>query len=64
MEDGPRVAATAVTDALTTGFMLMSIEAIESLCERTPGLEAWLLMEPAAGPDGDAELLHFGGARE
>jgi FAD:protein FMN transferase len=64
VEDGPRVAAAAVTDALTTGFMLMSIEAIESLCERTPGLQAWLLMEPAAGSDGDADLLHFGGARE
>jgi thiamine biosynthesis lipoprotein len=64
VEDGPRVAATAVTDALTTGFMLMSIEAIESLCERTPGLEAWLLMEPAAGSYGAADLLHFGGSTE
>jgi thiamine biosynthesis lipoprotein len=64
VEDGPRIAATAVSDALTTAFMLMSIERIESLCERTPGLEAWLLMEPAADSTGDAEMLHFGSSTE
>jgi thiamine biosynthesis lipoprotein len=64
VEDGPRIAATAVSDALTTAFMLMSIERIESFCERTPGLEAWLLMEPAADSSGDAEMLHFGSSTE
>jgi thiamine biosynthesis lipoprotein len=64
VENGPRVAATPVTDALTTVFMLMSSEAIESLCERTPGVEAWILMEPSAGSYGEADLLHFGGSRE
>lgn len=59
-EDGPRVAAAAVTDALTTAFMLLSPEEIEGLCERTPGLEAWILLEPASGPHGEAQLLHFG----
>ena len=64
LEDGPRVAATAVTDALTTAFMLMRLEAIELLCQRTPGLEAWLLMERPAGSQEDADLLHFGGPTE
>jgi FAD:protein FMN transferase len=60
VDDGPRVAATAVADALTTAFMLMSTEEIEALCARTPGLEAWLLPEPSDGTD----LLHFGGPTE
>lgn len=59
-DEGPRVAATAVADALTTGFMLMSAEEIEALCARTPGLQAWLLPEPGAGTD----LLHFEGPGE
>ena len=61
VEDAPRVAAAAVTDALTTAFMLLSTEEIQGLCERTPGLEAWLLPEPAAGPHEESHLLHFGG---
>jgi len=36
------VAAAAVADALTTAFMMMSSEQIEALCERSPGLEAWI----------------------
>ncbi len=64
VEDGPRVAAAAVADALTTAFMLVSTEEIEGLCERTPGLEAWLLLEPAGRSHGEAELLHFGGGAE
>jgi thiamine biosynthesis lipoprotein len=61
VEDAPRVAAAAVTDALTTAFMLLSTEQIEGLCERTPGLEAWLLPESAGGPHEESHLLHFGG---
>jgi FAD:protein FMN transferase len=60
VDEGPRVAATAVADALTTAFMLMSTEEIEALCARTPGLEAWLLPEPSEGTD----LLHFEGPAE
>jgi len=60
-EEGPRVAATAVADALATAFMLLSPEEIEGLCERSPGLEAWILPEPAGGPHGETHLLHFGG---
>lgn len=60
-EDGPRVAAAAVTDALTTAFMLLSPEEIEGLCERSPGLEAWILPRPAGGARGETDLVHFGG---
>jgi FAD:protein FMN transferase len=60
VDEGPRVAATAVADALTTAFMLMSTEEIEALCARTPGLEAWLLPESSEGTD----LLHFDGPAE
>jgi thiamine biosynthesis lipoprotein len=58
---GPRLAATAVTDALTTAFMLLGIEEIAALCERSRGLEAWVLPERDDGRTGEAELLHFGG---
>lgn len=48
-----RLAPAAMADALATAFMLVGIEDVESLCERSPGLEAWILAEPL-------ELLHFG----
>ena len=49
------MAAGAVTDALTTAFMLLSPEEIDELCARSPGLVAWVL------PDGDsAEVRRFG----
>ena len=57
VDEEPRIAAAAVTDALTTAFMLLSTEEIAAVCERSPGLEAWIL------PDGEwAELQHFGGS--
>jgi len=59
--DAPPPRAAAVTDALTTAFMLMSLEAIEALCNRSPGLEAWMLPEPDADLMGQVSLLHFGG---
>ncbi len=55
--EGPRMAAAAVADALTTAFMLLGLEEIESICAASPGLEAWVL--PEAGADGSADLLHF-----
>ena len=61
--EGPRLAATAVTDALTTAFMLLGIDEIAALCERSPGLEAWVLPEGDDVRSGEAELLHFGGLR-
>jgi thiamine biosynthesis lipoprotein len=57
----PRLAAAAVTDALTTAFMLLSPAEIQALCERGQGLEAWILPEPSKGPPGETGLLHFGG---
>ena len=57
-DGAPRLAAAAVTDALTTAFMLMSIEDIQRLCDASPGLEAWVLAEPSA-PDAEPDLLHF-----
>ena len=62
VEEGRRVAACAVTDALTTAFMLLSVEEMEGLCERSPGLEGWVLPEPAGDPQEEAQLLHFGGS--
>ncbi len=60
-EEGTHVKAAAVGDALTTAFMVLSPEAIEGLCERFPGLAAWILPEPAGGSHGEVNLLHFGG---
>jgi len=61
MEEAPRAAAAAVTDALTTAFMLLNPEEIKGLCERSPGLEAWILEEPASGSHAEPSMLHFGG---
>jgi thiamine biosynthesis lipoprotein len=61
VEPESRVAVAAVTDALTTAAMLMSVEEIEALCDRSPGLEAWILQEPAG--EGQGRLLHVGGSR-
>ena len=37
-----------MTDALATAFMLLSDEYIEQLCERSPGLEAWIVEDAPA----------------
>jgi thiamine biosynthesis lipoprotein len=58
--EGSRVAAGTITDALATAFMLLGPEEIEALCERSPGLEAWLLPD-AAGSETAGGLIHFGG---
>ena len=51
---GSRLAPAAIADALTTAFMVLSVEEVEALCARTPGLDAWLL------PDGGTGLIYFG----
>jgi thiamine biosynthesis lipoprotein len=56
---GLRLAPAAVADALTTAFMVLSVDRIAALCERSPGLEAWLL--PDGASPGTADLLHFSG---
>ena len=48
-----RIAAAAVTDALTTACMLLGHDEIEALCRNTGGLEAWVLE--------DAGLRRFAG---
>lgn len=55
---GPRLAAGAVADALTTAFMLLPVEEIGALCQDSPGLEAWIL---ADGGSGAADLIHLTG---
>jgi FAD:protein FMN transferase len=56
--DTPRIAAAAVADALTTAFMLLEHDEIQSLCDGNPGLEAWVL----PGVDGNGRVLrHFEG---
>lgn len=55
-DEGPRLAPAAVTDALTTAFMLLSPDEIDALCRQSPGLEAWILLESGGGDP----LRHFG----
>ena len=59
----PRIAPAAVADALTTAFLLLSPVDIQTLCERSPGVEAWILQEPNDSGDAEPRLLHFGGPR-
>jgi thiamine biosynthesis lipoprotein len=59
-EEAPRLAAVA--DALATAFMVMSPEETADMCARSPGLEAWLLPDAAAGPRERIGLLHVGGS--
>jgi len=61
-DGSPRIAPAAVADALTTAFLLQSPEEIELLCERSPGVEAWVLAEPTDNGGAEATLLHFGGS--
>jgi thiamine biosynthesis lipoprotein len=56
----PGASAAAVADALATAFMLMEVEEVEALCDRSPGLEAWLLLEVAGREPGEAHLRHLG----
>jgi thiamine biosynthesis lipoprotein len=58
-DGGPRLAPAAVADALTTAFMVLSVDEIAALCERSPGLQAWVLPDDA--PPRAGGLLHFNG---
>jgi thiamine biosynthesis lipoprotein len=48
---GTESSPAAVADALSTAFMVMSVEDIGQYCERNPGLEAWILAP---------HLIHYG----
>ena len=57
--EGPRLAPTAIADALTTAFMLLDIDEIATLCDSSSGLEAWIL--PDGGGSGrEPDLMYFG----
>jgi FAD:protein FMN transferase len=58
-DGGTRLAPAAVADALTTAFMILSVDEIAALCEQSPGLEAWVLPDDASSRAGG--LLHFNG---
>lgn len=55
---GPRLAVTAITDALATAFMVLGADDIDQLCGRSPGLQAWILAAPDEGATGGAPVLH------
>ena len=58
--EAARLAPCAVTDALTTAFMILTDDEIDALCRHSPGLEAWILPEHSDGP---VELVHWGQPR-
>jgi FAD:protein FMN transferase len=55
---GPRLAAAAVAECLSTAFMLLPFDAVDALCAASPGLEAWVLVEPPE-PGAAATLVHY-----
>jgi thiamine biosynthesis lipoprotein len=57
---GPAPRAATLADALTTAFMVLPVEDVRIFCDRTAGLEAWLMDR---AHDGDQpRLVHLGGA--
>jgi FAD:protein FMN transferase len=59
-ESAPPPRAATVTDALTTAFMLMSVEEIAAFVDRSPELQSWILPELDDGLAGQAALVRFG----
>ena len=51
--------AAAVADALSTAFMIQPADEIDALCRLCPGLEAWLVPEPAGAGEGP-DVIHLG----
>jgi thiamine biosynthesis lipoprotein len=50
--------AAAVAEGLSTAFMILPVEDVAAVCERCPGLQAWLLREPEED-GGAAPLIHL-----
>jgi thiamine biosynthesis lipoprotein len=48
----------AVAEGLSTAFMILPVKDVADLCRRGPGLEAWLVREPAEGSSA-AALVHL-----
>jgi thiamine biosynthesis lipoprotein len=59
-DDEPAGRAAAVADALTTAFLVLSVDEVRVLCDEHAGVTAWLL-EPSETPDGLSRMLRFGG---
>lgn len=51
--------AAAVAEALSTAFMVLPEKEVTDLCRRWPGLEAWLLPEPADEGIATPSLIHL-----
>jgi thiamine biosynthesis lipoprotein len=51
----------ALAETLSTAFMLLSLEEIEDLCRRCPGLLAWLVLLPTEEGRAEASLVHLAG---
>ena len=49
----------AFAEGLSTAFMILPMDEVAALCRRVPGLEAWLLPEPAEGGSRTAALVHM-----
>ena len=47
----------AVAEALSTAFMVLPVHEIEALCQKGPGLEAWVFA--GASEEGQAALVHL-----
>lgn len=56
--------AAAVAEALSTAFMLLPAEEVTDLSRKWPGLEAWLLREPAEEGIATPSLIHLAGSRQ
>jgi FAD:protein FMN transferase len=51
---------SALAEALSTAFMLLPVPEIEALCRSAPGVEAWIVLDPAEQAEGASHLLHLG----
>jgi thiamine biosynthesis lipoprotein len=53
-----------VAEGLSTAFMILPVDEAAALCRREPGLEAWLVREPAEEGSQAAALIHLASAPE
>jgi thiamine biosynthesis lipoprotein len=53
-----------VAETLSTAFMLLSPIEIEALCGSAPGVEAWVVLDPAEPGSEGLGLLHLGGRKK
>ena len=58
---GRGTSPATLAEGLSTAFMVLPAPRIERLCQACPGVEAWLVPEPAEG-EAEPALLHFAAA--